>query len=124
LLCAGCGSKDKAAEAIDEKADSILEEHKTVSMELEYADQFHVDYYEDGIAVVTVEDGLQYLVIEGSDELPEWLPDEEVGEMTIICAPARSVYLAASSAMDLIDAAGALDSVKMTSTQAKDWGID
>ena len=26
--------------------------------------------------------------------------------------------------MDLIDAAGALDSVKMTSTQAKDWGID
>ena len=124
LLCAGCGSKDKAAEAIEEKADSILEEHKTGSMELEYADQFHVDYYEDGIAVVTIEDGLQYLVIEGSDELPEWLPDEEIGEMTIICAPARSVYLAASSAMDLIDAAGALDSVKMTSTQAKDWGID
>ena len=124
LLCAGCGSKDKAAEAIDEKADSILEEHKTGSMELEYADQFHVDYYEDGIAVVTIEDGLQYLVIEGSDELPEWLPDEEIGEMTIICAPARSVYLAASSAMDLIDAAGALDAVKMTSTQAKDWGID
>ena len=124
LLCAGCGSKDKAAEAIEEKADSILEEHKTGSMELEYADQFHVDYYEDGIAVVTIEDGLQYLVIEGSDELPEWLPDEEIGEMTIICAPARSVYLAASSAMDLIDAAGALDAVKMTSTQAKDWGID
>ena len=124
LLCAGCGSKDKAAEAIEEKADSILEEHKTGSMELEYADQFHVDYYEDGIAVVTIEDGLQYLVIEGSDELPEWLPDEAVGEMTIICAPAQSVYLAASSAMDLIDAAGALDSVKMTSTQAKDWGID
>lgn len=124
LLCAGCGSKDKAAEAIGEKADSILEEHRTGSMELEYADQFHVDYYEDGIAVVTIEDGLQYLVIEGSDELPEWLPDEEIGEMTIICAPARSVYLAASSAMDLIDAAGALDSVKMTSTQAKDWGID
>ena len=44
--------------------------------------------------------------------------------MTIICAPAQSVYLAASSAMDLIDAAGALDAVKMTSTQAKDWGID
>ena len=124
LLCAGCGSRDKAAETIEEKADSILEEHKTGSMELEYADQFHVDYYEDGIAVVTIEDGLQYLVIEGSDELPEWLPDEEIGEMTIICAPARSVYLAASSAMDLIDAAGALDSVKMTSTQAKDWGID
>ena len=124
LLCTGCGTKEKAAEAIDEKADSILEEHRTGSMELKYANQFHVDYYEDGIAVVTIEDGLQYLVIEGSDELPEWLPDEEVGEMTIICAPAQSVYVAASSAMDLIDAAGALDSVKMTSTQAKDWGID
>ena len=44
-------------------------------------------------------------------------------DMIVIAVPASSVYNAASSAMDLIDAAGAIDSVKMTSTQAKDWGI-
>ncbi|MBQ6314687.1 MAG: ABC transporter substrate-binding protein [Mogibacterium sp.] len=119
ILMAGC-SGDK----VTERADSVLDEHLIGTMELKYANQFHVNYYEDGIAVVDIEDGLRYLVIEGSDELPEWLPDEEIGEMTLICAPAHSVYLAASSAMDLIDAAGALDSVVMTSTQDKDWAID
>ena len=119
LLLPGCRSDQK-----QEKADNILEEHRTGSMELMYADQFHVDYYDDGIAVVSIEDGRKYLVIEGSDELPAWLPDEEIGEMTVICAPVHSVYNAASSAMDVIDAAGALDSVVMTSTAASDWGIE
>ncbi len=119
LLLAGCSSDEK-----QEKAENVLEEHRTGSMELKYADQFHVDYYDDGIAVVSIEDGLKYLVIEGSDELPAWLPDEEIGEMTVICAPVHSVYNAASSAMDVIDAAGALDSVVMTSTAASDWGIE
>ena len=100
------------------------DEHLTGSMELKYADQFHVDYYDDGISVVTVEDGLSYLVTEDAETLPEWLPKEEVSGMTVITVPTNKVYNAASSAMDLIDAAGALDSVIMTSTQAGDWGIE
>ena len=119
MLLAGCSGDNNT-----EKAESVLDDHLIGSMELKYATQFHVNYYEDGIAVVDIEDGLRYLVVEGSDELPEWLPDEEIRDMTLICAPAQSVYLAASSAMDLIDAAGALDSVIMTSTQDKDWGIE
>ena len=119
LLLAGCSGDNNT-----EKAGSALDEHLTGSMDLKYANQFHVNYYEDGLAIVEIEDGLKYLVTEGSDELPDWLPEEEIGEMTLICAPAKSVYLAASSAMDLFDASGALDSVKMTSTQASDWSID
>lgn len=107
-----------------DNAGSVWDEHLTGSMELKYADQFHVDYYEDGISVVTVEDGLRYLVTEDADALPDWLPEDEVSGMTVIAAPAHAVYNAASSAMDLIDAAGGLDSVIMTSTQAGDWGID
>lgn len=115
---AGC-SGDSA-----DSAGGEWEGHLTGSMELKYADQFHVDYYEDGISVVTVEDGLRYLVTEDADNLPEWLPEDEINDMTVIKAPVHSVYNAASSAMDLIDAAGGLDSVVMTSTQAGDWGID
>ena len=119
LVLAGCdGSK-----STDSKG-SAWDEHLTGSMELKYADQFHVDYYDDGISVVTVEDGLRYLVTEDADTLPEWLPPEDTEGMAVITAPVHSVYNAASSAMDLIDAAGGLDSVSMTSTQAGDWSIE
>ena len=114
----GCGSGDT------KKTDSAFDDHRTGSMELKYADQFSVDYYDDGVAVVRIEDGLDYLVIDGSGELPDWLSEEDIKEMTVINAPAQKAYNAASSAMDLIDAAGALDSVSMTSTQAGDWGIE
>ena len=103
---------------------SVWDEHLIGSMELKYADQFHVDNYEDDISVVTVEDGLRYIVTENADALPEWLPEGEVREMTVITTPVHAVYNAASSAMDLIDAVDGLDSVIMTSTQASDWGID
>ena len=122
---AGCGGSGAGSgSGNSDGADDAMKEHLTGSMELKYADQFHVDYYEDGISVVRVEDGLTYLVTENAEALPDWLPEDEVSGMTVITAPVHSVYNAASSAMDLIDAADGLDSVVMTSTQASDWGID
>ena len=122
ISLAGCGGN--GAGGGSGTGTSVWDEHLTGSMELKYADQFHVDFYEDGISVVTVEDGLKYLVTEDAETLPEWLPEDEVSNMTFIKAPVHSVYNAASSAMDLIDAAGGLDSVIMTSTKADDWGIE
>ena len=121
LTLSGCGGSGSGSEG---GKSSAFDEHHTGAMELKYADQFHVDYYDDGIAVVTVEDGLKYLVKDSSEKLPEWLPEEEIGDMTVIETPVHSVYNAASSAMDLIDAAGAIDSVIMTSTKESDWSID
>ena len=120
LVLAGCGGSG----TVGETGTGVWDEHLTGAMELKYADQFHVDHYEDGISVVTVEDGLRYLFTENADALPEWLPEDEVSGMTVITTPVHAVYNAASSAMDLIDAAGGIDSVIMTSTQASDWGID
>ena len=120
LACCGSGNGEGGAGG----AADVWSEHLEGSMELKYADQFHVDYYDDGISVVTVEDGLEYLVTEDAETLPDWVPAEDAENMTVICTPAHKVYNAASSAMDLIDAAGGLDSVVMTSTQASDWGID
>ena len=118
LALSGCGGSSA------KKSDSAFDDHHKGSMELKYADQFHVDYYDDCISVVRVEDGLDYLVIDGSGELPDWLSEEDIKGMTVINAPACKVYNAASSAMDLIDAAGAIDSVVMTSTQESDWSIE
>lgn len=118
LALSGCSSNGT------KKPGSAFDDHHKGSMELKYADQFSVDYYDDGISVVRVEDGLDYLVTDGSGELPDWLSEEDIKGMTVINAPARKVYNAASSAMDLIDAAGAIGSVVMTSTQESDWSID
>ena len=118
LVLSGCGKSG------EETGGNAFDDHHKGSMELKYADQFSVDYYDDGISVVRVEDGLDYLVTDGSGELPDWLSEEDIKGMTVINAPAGKVYNAASSAMDLIDAAGALDSVVMTSTQESDWSID
>ena len=118
LALSGCGGSSA------KKTGNAFDDHHKGSMELKYADQFSVDYYDDGISVVRVEDGLDYLVTDGSGELPDWLSEEDIKGMTVINAPARKVYNAASSAMDLIDAAGAIDSVVMTSTQESDWSID
>ena len=126
LILAGCsdrlGSETSGSQTADGNIGAMAD-HMTGTMELEYANQFHVDYYEDGISVARVEDGLSYLLTEDPAGLPEWVPEDEASDMIVIAVPASSVYNAASSAMDLIDAAGAIDSVKMTSTQAKDWGI-
>ena len=121
LSCCGSGTDPDDNGAVNEAA---WDDHLSGTMELKYANQFHVNYYDDGIAVVEIEDGLKYLVAEDPDDLPDWIPENASEEMTVIKAPAQSVYNAASSAMDLIDAAGAIDSVIMTSTQAGDWGIE
>ena len=119
LFSAGCSHKNNTDTGSD-----VFDQHLTGTMDLQYADQFHISYYEDDIAVIEIEDGLKYLVTENPDELPKWLSEKEAKEMTIICKPVDKVYLAASSAMDLIDAAGALDSVAMTSTKEEDWAVE
>ena len=119
MVFSGCGSGDNG----DSQGNS-MDKHLTGTMELKYADQFRVSFYDDNIAVIEVEDGLKYLAADDPDNLPGWLPEDVSGEMTVIPTPAHSVYNAASSAMDLIDAADAIDSVIMTSTQAGDWSIE
>jgi iron complex transport system substrate-binding protein len=44
-------------------------------------------------------------------------------DITVIRTPVKKAYVAASSSMDLINAVGGMDSVIMTSTEAKDWAI-
>lgn len=89
----------------------------TGSMELEYAEQFSVDYCADGCSVVTIGDDKFIVVPDGVD-----VPDDTEG-MTVIQQPLTDIYVAASSAMDLFDAAGGLDTVTMTSTSAESWSL-
>ncbi|MBR1738174.1 MAG: ABC transporter substrate-binding protein [Firmicutes bacterium] len=87
------------------------------SMELMYAKQFSVDYFDDGCAVIHIADD-DFLLVPEDTEIPQ-----NVVNMTILKQPISPIYLAASSAMDLFDAIGELDNIKMTSTDIDDWSL-
>ena len=89
----------------------------TGSMELKYAQQFSVDYREDGCSVVTIGDDL-FLIVPESVSVPD-----NTNGMTVIKQPVNNIYVAATSAMDLFDCIGRLDDVKMISTAASGWSL-
>ena len=91
---------------------------KTGNLELQYAKEFQVDYYEDGYDVITIEGDEYLLVPEG---MP--VPDEIGSEVTVLQQPLENLYVASSSAMDLFLQAGAIDRVDMTSTSAENWTL-
>ena len=89
-------------------------------MELEYATQFTVDYYENGLSLIEIADGESYLLVPEEGSVPENLPED----ITVIHQPSEKIYLAASSAMDLFDSLDSLENVLATATPEKDWVID
>ena len=92
---------------------------KTGELELKYADQLFVDFYEGGYSHIHIEDGTDYVLI------PEGKEDTDLGlsEPVLIHAPVKDIYLAASSAMDFFVTLGSLDYVRSCSTSAADYTI-
>ena len=89
------------------------------SMDLSYARGFSVDFYEGGYALIDVKEHETYLIVPEDQPVPEGLnPD-----ITVLQKPFGSVYLAATSAMSLFDAIGALDCIRLSGTQADGWYV-
>ena len=116
-LFAGCGQKDSAEAGGPPEIEGLTFDHE---MELAYADQFHVYYYNDDYQVITVEGGDSYILIPEGGEVPAGTPEE----MVIIEKPVDRIYLAASSAMALFNAMDALDTIAFSGTKADGWYID
>ena len=90
----------------------------TGHMALEYAKEFSVDYYGKD-ALITIAGKDQYLLVPEGETPPAGVDDS----ITILQQPLDNLYVAASSAMDLFDGIGALDSVHMTSTAETGWSL-
>lgn len=87
------------------------------SMKLDYAEQFSVDYCNGGYSVINIGED-SFLLVPEDKEIPE-----KIEGYTVLKQPFDNVYNAASSAMDLIDAIGELDRVKMISTDLDGWTL-
>lgn len=90
------------------------------SMELKYADQFTVDYYEDGYVLISIVDGGSFLLVPEGGKAPEGLP----GDITVVKKPVDHIYLVATSAMDLFCALDALDEISLSGTDIDGWYIE
>lgn len=111
LALVGCGAK--------ETGDGTPNLEKTGSMALQYATEFSVDYYDGGYAFITVTDGNRYLLVPEGAEVPKGLGRD----VTVLKQPLDRLYMAATSAMDLYRAAGAMGKIRLSSLQESGWYI-
>ena len=105
LFCTACAKAQPAAPAAE-----------AAQMPLSYAEQFTVTYRPDGCADIAIADGQQFLLVPEGTPVPA-----DTGTATVLQQPLEGMYIAATSAVDLFDGFGALDSVRMVST--KDWSL-
>lgn len=117
LLLCGCASQDPApGGGTDVQWDALEFDH---SMELLFADQFSVDYYGGGYKKIAIGGGDPYLLVPADAPVPAGTPEE----VTVLRQPLDSIYLVATSAMDLFRELDAIDAVTLSGTDASGWYI-
>lgn len=89
------------------------------SMELDFAEEFSVDYYEGGYALITISDDGRFLVVPEGEEAPAELPEDIV----LLQQPIDNIYLVASAVMDMFVALDALDSVRFSALKPEGWYV-
>lgn len=91
------------------------------SMELQYAENFTVDYYEGGYVLLTTSmDGAQYFIVPEEKEVPQDLEPNIV----VLRRPVKNLYLVASSAMDMFCALDSLDAITFSGQKEDGWYIE
>lgn len=93
---------------------------KTGSMELQYAENFTVDYYEGGYKMLTtLPDEKKYLLVPEGQSVPE-APDEDI---CILQEPFQNIYLVASGVMDMFASLDAVDQIRFSGQKQENWYI-
>jgi iron complex transport system substrate-binding protein len=92
----------------------------TSTMDLEYAQNFSVDYFNGGYALISISNGDRFLVVpEDADT-----PDDVDEDIVILKRPVDHIYLVATSTMCLFDALDSLDAIALSGTKADGWYVE
>ena len=128
LLClSSCSRASSVAEPAGAETKESREEESSAklihesTMELQYASNFTVDYYEDGyVLLTTVMDGRRFLVVPQGMKEPEDLEKDTV----ILHRPIENLYLVASSAMNMFCELDGLDAITLSGQKEEGWYIE
>ena len=128
LGLSGCSSPSSASietsSEVTRTAETTQEEQtklvKTGSMELQYAENFTVDYYEGGYQMLnTLPDNKKYLLVPEGQSVPGGL-DEDI---CILQEPLQNIYLVASGVMDMFVSVDAVDQIHFSGQKQENWYI-
>ena len=92
----------------------------TDHLELLYAENFSVDYYDGGYKLLTTKDGTQILTVPEGKETPDTL-DESV---IVLQQPVDNIYLVSSAVMDMFRELDAFDTIGFSAQKAENWYVD
>lgn len=127
LWLTGCGSpsSDSTENSLVESADQIeavdWKAMKPVgSMELLYAENFSVDYYEGGFKLLETMDGTQILVVPEDKEIPQNVDEDTI----VLKQPVQNMYLVSSAVMDIFSKLDAIDTLRFSSQTEDNWYVD
>lgn len=116
----GCGSPSSASMGTSEETAGLSSLQSQGSMELQYAENFSVDYYEGGYELLTtIPDSKQYLLVPEGAEVPVGL-DEEI---CVLQEPLDNIYLVASGVMDMFASLDAVDQIRFSGQKQENWYI-
>ena len=90
------------------------------SMELSYAEEFSVDYYKGGYALITIADSDKFLIVPEGKEAPE----NREENIAVLKQPLNNIYLVATSAMDFFVSLDGLESIRLSGTIENGWYIE
>ena len=90
------------------------------SMELSYAEEFSVDYYKGGYALITIADSDKFLVVPKGKEAPEHMEEN----IAVLKQPLNNIYLVATSAMDFFVSLDGLEKIRLSGTNENGWYIE
>ena len=91
------------------------------SMELQYAENFSVDYYKGGYTMLsTTMDGQRFLVVPEGKEIPENMQEDIV----VLQRPMKDLYLVASAVMDMFRELDGLDAITFSGQKEENWYIE
>lgn len=110
-------SSTNIAENIDDKSGELVYLN---SMELQYAENFSVEYYEGGYTLLKTYEGDKILAVPEGKETPIGIEDEVI----VLNYPIKNLYLVASGVMDMFDALDAIDTIKFSGQKEEDWYIE
>ena len=123
-LC-GCGSSsdtNKDTVGITKEATSNVDALGEPSdhLQLAYAKNFSIDYYEGGYKLLTIKDGTQILTVPEGKKAPDNL-DESI---IVMQQPVNNIYLVSSAVMDMFRELNALDTIGFSAQKAENWYVE
>lgn len=115
-------SNDESEEPISGQKKGLSEAlgEPTGHLQLLYAKNFSVDYYDGGYKLLTTKDGTQIVTVPEGKETPDNL-DESI---IVLQQPVNNIYLVSSAVMDMFRELDALDTIGFSAQKAENWYVD